>query len=150
MSKRLCPPKEYKACGNWRMRLILMIFLTGASTPTLLAVHHQDSYIRGASARFPMRYSGHGPTPASRVALHAIAGRLGFSRSPRKTGSSLLSVEAGEQSACLFQADVRRIVLQGDTRDAVSRGIHSVVDVGGRKGAAAQNAGASGRNKKTR
>jgi len=54
------------------MRLKLMIFLTGASTPTLLAVHHQDSYIRGASARFPMRYSGQEPTPASCVALRAI------------------------------------------------------------------------------
>jgi len=72
MSKRMCPPKEHKACGNWRMRLILVIVLAGVSTPALLAVHHQDSYIRGASARFPMRYSGEGPTPASRVALRAI------------------------------------------------------------------------------
>ena len=54
------------------MRLLLTMCLVGVFTPAVFAVHHQDSYIRGASVRFPMRYSGHGPTPASRVALRAI------------------------------------------------------------------------------
>ena len=72
MSKEPRPLTGCRTYRNWRMRLVLVICLIGLSTPAVFAVHHQDSYIRGAFARFPMRYSGEGPTPASRVALRTI------------------------------------------------------------------------------